>query len=426
MNLLNKSPALSPLSLRFADDSVEQQYIVHHNTSALPGLRLVILLFLGFVAIPLLIEYYGFLQEGFEGFEYYLGLLPYRLGVIGLLLLGLGLTYYPPAIRRGQLLVFLFAASLFLTAFASQQWYGPWILLASLSFNFGLMLVVVACGLLVRYAAPLATAATLCWIAILAAWLVNPISAAFLSTATLLTVVAVAHAKEQAQRRAWSAQASLAEEKKISENLLLNVLPASIAERMLGGEQLIADKHEQVAVVFADIVNFTTLADSTPPEALVQILDDIFTRFDRIAEELDLEKIKTIGDAYMMAAGLPIERPVNPALAAEAALRMREAVLEVNQARQIEIDMRAGIHVGEVVAGVIGQSKFVYDLWGDVVNVASRMESTAPNGEIQVTEQMRERVADSFDFTPRGGIDVKGKGPMSTWILVGRKAKTAG
>ncbi|MCG8415573.1 MAG: adenylate/guanylate cyclase domain-containing protein, partial [Pseudomonadales bacterium] len=323
-------------------------------------------------------------------------------------------------IDNGQLLVFLFTATLFLIVFVSQQWYGPWILLASLSFNFGLTLVVVACGLLVRYSAPLVFVATLIWVVILTAWIDNPFSPAFLSLATMITVVAVAHAREKAERIAWSTQASLAEEKKISEQLLLNVLPASIADRMRGGEKLIADKHEDVAVAFADIVNFTTLSDTTPPDTLVQILDDIFTRFDRIAAELNLEKIKTIGDAYMMAAGLPVERPVNPALAAEAALRMREAVHEVNQARAIEIDIRVGIHVGEVVAGVIGQSKFVYDLWGDVVNVASRMESTAPKGEIQVTEEMQKVVSEQFLFEPRGEIEVKGKGKLSTWILKGR------
>lgn len=420
MQLENNPYPFSRLSLRFQDQSIEAQYIAHHNESALPGLRLVILLFLAFVAIPLLIEYYGFFEEGWEGYEYYLGLLPYRLGVLVLLIAGMFLTYYGPAIRNGQLLVFLFTASLFLIVFVSQQWYGQWILLASLSFNFGLTLVVVACGLLVRYAAPLVLLATLIWIVILTSWLDNAFSPAFLSLATMITVVAVAHAREKAERLAWSSQASLAEEKKISEQLLLNVLPASIADRMRGGESLIADKHKDVAVVFADIVNFTTLSDSTPPDTLVQILDDIFTRFDRIAEELNLEKIKTIGDAYMMAAGLPVERPVNPALAAEAALQMRAAVQEVNQSRNIEIDIRAGIHVGEVVAGVIGQSKFVYDLWGDVVNVASRMESTAPKGEIQVTAEMQQRVADQFHFEPRGEIEVKGKGKLSTWILKGR------
>ncbi len=142
---------------------------------------------------------------------------------------------------------------------------------------------------------------------------------------------------------------------------------------------------------------------------------------DRIAEELNLEKIKTIGDAYMMAAGLPVERPVDPTLAVDAALRMRTEVAAVSRDRHIEIDIRAGIHVGEVVAGVIGQSKFVYDLWGDVVNVASRMESTAPTGEIQVSDEMYVAVGNRYEFLERGEIDVKGKGRMRTWILKGKR-----
>lgn len=421
MQFENSDHSLSKYALRFDDQNLERQYVKHQNVSALPGLRLTIILFMAFIAVPTLIEYYGFFEEGWIGYEYYLGMLPYRIAGIVLLIGGLCLTYYGPAIRNGQLLVFLFTASLFLMVIVSHQWYGPWILLATPAFNFGLALVLVACGLLNRHAVPLVLLATLGWLVILSIWLENPFSAGFLSLSTMVIMSVVSHAKEKAERLAWSSQARLAEEKKVSEKLLLNVLPCSIADRMREGEKLIADKHDNVAVVFADIVNFTLLADSMPPDKLVQILDDIFTRFDHIADELNLEKIKTIGDAYMMAAGLPVERPINPALAAEAALRMRDAVHEVNLARTIDIDIRVGIHVGNVIAGVIGQSKFVYDLWGDVVNVASRMESTAPKGEIQISQEMHDVVRDQFDFDPRGEIEVKGKGKMVTWILKGRK-----
>jgi len=421
MQFENNNYAYSKYALHVDDSRVEDQYVAHHNLRALPGLRLTIILFIAFVAVPALIEYYGFFQEGWVGYDYYLGMLPYRVAVILLLIAGLCLTYNELAIKNGQLLVFLFTASLFAIALVSNQWYGPWIVLAAPAFNFGLTLVLVACGLLIRYAAPLVLGATLAWVAILSLWLDNAFSVGFLSLATMVIMLVVTHAKEKAERQAWSSRQCLAEEKKVSEKLLLNVLPSSIADRMRSGESLIADKHENVAVVFADIVNFTSLSESTPPDQLVQILDDIFTRFDLIADKLNLEKIKTIGDAYMMAAGLPVERPVNPALAVEAALHMREAVHEVNRRRNIEIDIRAGIHVGEVVAGVIGQSKFVYDLWGDVVNVASRMESTAPKGKIQVTQEMYTVVRDQFDFESRGEIEVKGKGAMSTWILKGRK-----
>lgn len=421
MNFQSESYEIDARSLRFCNPGVERDYIEQHNFNAVPRLRLVLVLLLGFVTIPLLVEYYGFIEEGFDGYEYYLGMLPYRLGIVALLLAGFGFTFLQPAIKRGQELVLIFSVLVFSLALSSNHLYSQWILLASMSFVFGLMLVVVACGLLYRYAAPLVLVATSCWVFILVHWLDNAFSSAFFVLATAVMLLVVAHAREKAERLAWSALERIAAEKKISESLLLNVLPASIADRMRNGESLIADKHKNVAVVFADIVNFTTLSEQTPPDKLVEILDDIFSRFDSIAERLNLEKIKTIGDAYMMAAGLPIERPINPALAAEAALLMREAVYEVNDQRSIEIDIRAGIHVGEVVAGVIGQSKFVYDLWGDVVNVASRMESTAPQGEIQVTAEMRDMVSDQFEFSPRGEIDVKGKGKMSTWILIDRK-----
>ncbi len=417
----NQDHSFSRLTLRFSDSKVESLYIAHHNVKALPGLRLAIGLFIAFVAIPILIELYGFYAEGWDGFEIYLGLLPYRLATVLLLAGGLGLTFYPLAITNGQPLVFAFGTLLFFIATVSHNWYGPWILLATPAFNFGVTLIVMATGLLIRYAVPLLIAATGAWLAILIIWLENAFSAGFLTVATVLTMFVIAHAKEKAERIAWSSQLKLAEEKKISEKLLLNVLPVSIANRMRKGEKLIADKHDNVAVLFADIVNFTPLAESMPPEELVQILDDIFTRFDQIAEALNLEKIKTIGDAYMMAAGLPAERPVNPALTALAALKMRDAVKEINAKRQIEIDIRAGIHVGEVVAGVIGQSKFVYDLWGDVVNVASRMESTAPAGEIQVTDAMYKIIKDQFLFQERGVIEIKGKGPMTSWLLLGEK-----
>lgn len=413
----NSDHSFSRFTLRFTDRELEKQYIAHHNRKALPALRLAIVLFILFVALPIGIELFGFYREGWDGYDYYLGILPYRLATVMLLFAGLGLTFLEPAIRHGQIVVLCFTATLFLLALVSHNWYGPWILLATQAFNFGLTLIVVATGLLIRYAVPLVLTATMTWLLILHTWLENPFSAGFLSVATMCTMFVIAHAREKAERLAWSAQLRLVHEKAVSEHLLLNVLPASIAERMRGGEVLIADKHDSVAVIFADIVNFTSLSASIPPESLVQVLDDIFTRFDVIAEELNLEKIKTIGDAYMMAAGLPVERPANPALAAEAALRMRDAVWQISQDRDIEIDIRAGIHVGEVVAGVIGQSKFVYDLWGDVVNVASRMESTAPVGEIQVTKEMYEAVRDQFLFEERGSIEVKGKGKMSTWIL---------
>ena len=216
-------------------------------------------------------------------------------------------------------------------------------------------------------------------------WSPEPAALLFITFATLFTMIWVAHAIEKARREAWAASQALQKEKARSESLLLNVLPPSIADRMQAGETLIADSHPEASIVFADIVKFTPLSAGMTPGELVSILDEIFAAFDEIAEVHDLEKIKIIGDAYMMAAGLPTERSPDPGNALDATLSMRKELVRIADHRGIEISMRAGVHIGPVVAGVIGRSKFVYDLWGDSVNIASRMESSAPPGEIQVT-----------------------------------------
>jgi adenylate cyclase len=183
---------------------------------------------------------------------------------------------------------------------------------------------------------------------------------------------------------------------------------------------VVADRYDRACVLFADIVNFTALASSRPPEETIGILDDIFTRFDRIADELNLEKIKTIGDAYMIVAGLPPERTADLGRVGDAALRMRQTIAEVAEARGLDLEIRAGLHFGPVVAGVIGRRKFLYDLWGDTVNVASRMESTASPGEIQASEAVYHRLHDEFTFEERGEVEIKGKGRMRIYRLLGR------
>lgn len=230
------------------------------------------------------------------------------------------------------------------------------------------------------------------------------------------------YAWECAKRDAWAEARLVAEERARSDRLLLNVLPPSIAERMKGGEAVIADRFEEAAVLFADVVGFTRMSATMAPERLVEILDDLFSRFDAVAEELDLEKIKTIGDCYMLASGLPQERRHDPERIIEAALRIRDEVALIADVHGLEIDVRIGIHTGPLVAGVIGRSKFVYDIWGDSVNVASRMESTAPVGAIQATQAVRDRLGDAFVMIPRGEIEVKGKGRMRAWLIESRAA----
>jgi adenylate cyclase len=212
---------------------------------------------------------------------------------------------------------------------------------------------------------------------------------------------------------------ALALEQAKSERLLLNVLPEVIASRLKESEGVIADGFEDVTVLFADIAGFTPLAARLSPEELVRMLDGLFGEFDTIAERHGLEKIKTIGDAYMVAGGLPVPRADHPGAIAEMALEMHEAVTRVSND---SLAVRIGIDTGPVVAGVIGRTKFIYDLWGDTVNTASRMESHGIPGAVQMTARAAERLRDRYEIASRGVIDVKGKGPMETFLLSGRRS----
>jgi class 3 adenylate cyclase len=211
----------------------------------------------------------------------------------------------------------------------------------------------------------------------------------------------------------------LAEQER-SEGLLLNVLPAPIADRLKQGEKVIADRFPEVTVLFADLVDFTASSDRSSPERVVQVLADLFTAFDRLATRHGLEKIKTVGDAYMVAGGLPVPRPDHAEAVAEMALAVREEAGRHRDPAGRPLQVRIGIDSGPVVAGVIGTAKFSYDLWGDTVNTASRMESIGVPGCIQVTDRAYRRLRDRYRFERRGPVQVKGKGELVTWFLVGR------
>jgi adenylate cyclase len=213
---------------------------------------------------------------------------------------------------------------------------------------------------------------------------------------------------------------ALAVEQDRSERLLLNVLPAPIAARLKQGEAVIADRFPEVTVLFVDLVDFTRSSDHSTPERVVQVLDDLFTAFDRLAQRHGLEKIKTIGDAYMAVGGLPEPRPDHAEAVAEMALAVREEVGRHRDPAGQPLALRIGIDTGPVVAGVIGTTKFSYDLWGDTVNTASRMESQGVVGCIQVTERTYRRLRDRYRFERRGPIQVRGKGELVTWFLLGR------
>jgi adenylate cyclase len=214
-----------------------------------------------------------------------------------------------------------------------------------------------------------------------------------------------------------SAKQQVEEEHDKSERLLLNILPARIAERLKQNEQTIAESFEEVSVLFADIVGFTALSRNTSPHQLVDILNTIFTRFDQLAVHHQLEKIKTIGDAYLVVGGLSVENPNHIDSIINMGLDMNQAISEVNELWHHNLSIRIGIDCGAVVAGVIGENKFIYDLWGDTVNTASRMESSGIKGYLQVTESIYQYRSTSFNFEHRGNIEVKGIGAINTYLL---------
>lgn len=256
-----------------------------------------------------------------------------------------------------------------------------------------------------------------------------------LLTTILITVFAIAgrRAKAETKARQLNTQleqriielnetnAALVAEREKSQRLLLNILPEAIAERLKEDEGTIAENFAEVSILFADLVNFTQLSTEVPPVEMVKLLNEIFSAFDSLAEKHGLEKIKTIGDAYMAVAGLPEPRSDHAIAIADMALDMQRVIEQFNQQYQQPFSIRIGINTGSVVAGVIGTKKFIYDLWGDAVNTASRMESHGIPNRIQVSSETYKRLCDRYDLENRGFIHIKGKGQMETYFLVGRK-----
>lgn len=219
------------------------------------------------------------------------------------------------------------------------------------------------------------------------------------------------------------AEAVMESEYQRSEALLANMLPGSIAERLKSTDRnIIADKYDEASVLFADIVGFTERASSTAPTDLVRFLDRLYSAFDELVDKHGLEKIKVSGDSYMVVSGVPRARPDHAFALADFALDMANVVAALNDPHGRAVPLRVGMACGPVVAGVVGSRRFFYDVWGDAVNVASRMESTDSVGRIQVPEGMYERLKHDFVLQERGRIEVKGKGVMRTWYLIGRKA----
>jgi adenylate cyclase len=244
--------------------------------------------------------------------------------------------------------------------------------------------------------------------------IVNFVVSAVVTVAILFAVVFYA------VRAIARAEAAAEREYQRSETLLTNILPPAIAARLkLAKESVIADSYAEASILFADMAGFTARAADTLPVRLVLFLNDLFTAFDQLVERYGLEKIKTTGDAYMVVSGVPEPRAGHAEALARLALDMRAAVTAIAEASGRTLSIRIGISSGPVVAGVVGTKKFFYDVWGDTVNVASRMESTGEPGKIQISEATHTLLKDKFVCEPRGELEIKGKGKMKTWFLLG-------
>jgi adenylate cyclase len=237
-----------------------------------------------------------------------------------------------------------------------------------------------------------------------------------LGTATIL-YVAMRYFQSQKER----VMVALEAEQARSERLLLNILPVTIAERLKADQHNIADRHDEVTILFADLVDFTRISANMPADRLVALLNQVFSRFDQLTEMHGLEKIKTIGDAYMVVSGAPQTRQDHAQAMADLALEMMDVLREVSESAGVSLNMRIGMNSGPVIAGVIGSSKFSYDLWGDTVNVASRMEHLAAPGAILVTAETYQKLKRDFDLESVGKLDVKGKGAIAAYLLLRRK-----
>jgi class 3 adenylate cyclase len=239
---------------------------------------------------------------------------------------------------------------------------------------------------------------------------------------TVIVIVAIgSFMLDRTQHTAWLQELNLLHAEEQIRALLHNILPPSIANRKLAGESPIADRFDDVSLLFADVVDFTALSFRLDSTQVVRMLGDLFSRFDRIILSNGLEKIKTIGDCYMAAAGIPQPLPGHLKKLAHAALEMLEQTKKTRAPDGSEIQIRIGIHSGPVTAGVIGEAKFIFDVWGDTVNTASRMESHGAAGRIQVSETVHTALAGQFDFAGPNIVDVKGMGPTPVWFLQSRK-----
>jgi class 3 adenylate cyclase len=412
---------LSFLRLRFPSDSTEREFIAEYARAAIRPARattaLVITLYIAYLGVDL--------RTGTV-----VANLPVRITVVLIMSAILAFTWRPVFLRAHSWILSvgaLAAAGGMLAMMAVQPQHEA-------LFYPGIGIAIVGTFALYRIRFPIALATTLVMLlAYEIAARIFPFESLFVATFFLVTCLLLGgFAGWHIERYA---RLSFLERER-SERLLLNILPQPIAERLKTEPAPIADRYPEASILFADVVGFTAMCGRMEPEDLVTFLNELFIEFDHVAEKHGLEKIKTIGDAYMAVCGVPVPCADHLERIADAALEMREVAAQradggapggdgpAEHGRPLAV--RFGIDTGPVVAGVIGEKKFIYDLWGDAVTMASRMETQGEAGAIQVTEAVRERLDGRYALEPRGSVDIKGRGEMRTYWLLGAAAASSG
>jgi class 3 adenylate cyclase len=408
------------VTLRFADPSLEQAFVDEQSHKLIKPFRAAMALSAGislliWVSLGYVLSEFPNVQSQFAGPIF---------AVVAVVALGFAWSYLPSFLKHQQ----------------SINLAGVWMVGAILVGMFGLLpnasnvaqalLFLVACHILnaytiIRLRFPLASIGGWGTAFIFLIWMLDkqaPLDVDFFRSLSILAIanlfgMITCYQHEQSMRREFVALRMLGHERQRSERLLLNVLPEAIALRLKSSEESIADHCDAVTVLFADIVGFTPLSTSKSPQELVRLLDRIFSEFDTLADCHGLEKIKTIGDAYMAAAGVPKPSANHGPAAAWMALDTLDAINRVAAETGESLSIRIGLHSGPVVAGVIGSKKFIYDMWGDTVNTASRMESHGLPNRIQCSEATMDLLGDRFCLSYRGPIQIQGKGEMKTYFI---------
>ena len=416
---------MNRFTLRFADVDIEAAFADEQARKAVRPVRIA-LVCLGALSVGS----YVLTIHVFKGIVVGIGALNMLLAVIASLVVyaaGYALTYRPVFLKRQQLIMFIVACliSIGITRAMARL---PFEIMESRGFTLSLMYTFFIYSVF-RLRFPQAVLAGWLGAAFFVGYifgmdLIGPTAAgrtAFLLGMANLGGMLICYQMDVSARREFTAMRLLGEERARSERLLLNILPAPIAERLKTSEESIAEHSDGVTVLFADIVGFTPLSARKTPRALVDLLNRIFSEFDALADAHGLEKIKTIGDAYMAVAGLPQAWPDHAPRAARMALAMRDATARVSAETGEALALRIGLHSGPVVAGVIGRRKFTYDMWGDTVNTASRMESHGLPGTIHCSEATAMLLQGAFQLQARGAMEIKGKGEMHTFLLADAK-----